>query len=36
MGTAGGGLKTQDAGSTWEPISDGYFGGSIGAIAVSR
>ena len=32
MGTAGGGVwKTQDAGSTWEPISDGYFGGSIGA-----
>ena len=37
MGTAGGGVwKTQDAGSTWEPISDGYFGGSIGAIAVSE
>lgn len=37
MGTAGGGVwKTQDSGSTWEPISDGYFGGSIGAIAVSE
>ena len=37
MGTAGGGVwKTQDAGSSWEPISDGYFGGSIGAIAVSE
>ena len=37
MGTAGGGVwKTQDAGSSWEPISDGYFGGSIGAISVSE
>ncbi len=37
MGTAGGGVwKTEDSGSTWEPISDGYFGGSIGAIAVSE
>ncbi len=37
MGTAGGGVwKTEDAGSTWECISDGYFGGSIGAIAVSE
>ena len=37
MGTAGGGVwKTEDAGNTWEPISDGYFGGSIGAIAVSE
>ena len=37
MGTAGGGVwKTKDSGSTWEPISDGYFGGSIGAIAVSE
>lgn len=37
MGTAGGGVwKTTDAGSTWECISDGYFGGSIGAVAVSE
>ena len=37
MGTAGGGVwKTIDAGSTWENISDGYFGGSIGALAVSE
>ncbi len=37
MGTAGGGVwKTTDAGSTWFCISDGYFGGSIGAVAVSE
>ena len=37
MGTAGGGVwKTEDAGNTWVPISDGFFGGSIGAIAVSE
>ncbi len=37
MGTAGGGVwKTTDAGSTWSCISDGYFGGSIGAVAVSE
>ena len=37
MGTAGGGVwKTTDAGNTWSCISDGYFGGSIGAIAVSE
>lgn len=37
MGTAGGGVwRTQDAGNTWECISDGYYGGSIGAIAVSE
>ncbi|MBT8312692.1 MAG: glycosyl hydrolase, partial [Flavobacteriaceae bacterium] len=37
MGTAGGGVwKTEDAGSTWSCISDGYFGGSIGTIAVSE
>ena len=36
MGTAGGGVwRTQDAGSTWDCISDGYFGGSIGAVAVA-
>ncbi len=37
MGTAGGGVwKTTDAGSAWSCISDGYFGGSIGALAVSE
>lgn len=37
MGTAGGGVwKTTDAGSTWHCISDGYFGGSIGAVTVSE
>lgn len=37
MGTAGGGVwRTKDSGSTWECISDGYFGGSIGAVAVSE
>ena len=37
MGTAGGGVwKTEDAGNTWIPISDGFFGGSIGALAVSE
>ena len=37
MGTAGGGVwKTTDAGSSWMCISDGYFGGSIGAVAVSE
>ena len=36
FGSAGGGIwKTNDAGSSWENISDGYFGGSVGAIAVS-
>jgi photosystem II stability/assembly factor-like uncharacterized protein/cation transport regulator ChaC len=37
MGTAGGGVwKTTDAGNTWTCISDGYFGGSIGAVAVAE
>jgi photosystem II stability/assembly factor-like uncharacterized protein len=37
MGATGGGVwKTTNGGSTWENISDGYFGGSIGAIEVSR
>ena len=37
MGAAGGGVwRTKDAGSTWENISDGFFGGSIGAVAVSE
>lgn len=37
MGATGGGVwRTQDGGQTWENISDGYFGGSIGAVAVSE
>ena len=37
MGTAGGGVwKTEDSGNSWYSISDGYFGGSIGAVAVSE
>ena len=37
MGTAGGGVwKTNDGGNTWSCISDGYFGGSIGAVAVAE
>lgn len=37
MGATGGGVwRTKDAGVTWENISDGFFGGSIGAIAVSE
>ncbi len=36
MGAAGGGVwKTEDAGATWSNISDGHFGGSIGAVAVA-
>jgi photosystem II stability/assembly factor-like uncharacterized protein len=36
MGTTGGGVwKTEDAGNSWFNISDGFFGGSIGAIDVA-
>lgn len=36
LGATGGGVwKTQDAGLTWNNVSDGFFGGSIGAVAVS-
>jgi photosystem II stability/assembly factor-like uncharacterized protein len=36
MGAAGGGVwKTTDGGSSWANISDGFFGGSMGAIAVA-
>lgn len=36
FGAAGGGVwRTQNGGKTWENISDGYFGGSIGAVAVA-
>ena len=37
FGAAGGGVwKTTDGGRSWKNISDGYFGGSVGAIAVSE
>ncbi|MCH6236181.1 WD40/YVTN/BNR-like repeat-containing protein [Cognataquiflexum rubidum] len=36
FGATGGGVwKTTDGGKTWGNISDGYFGGSIGAVAVA-
>jgi photosystem II stability/assembly factor-like uncharacterized protein len=36
FGACGGGVwQTKDAGVTWENISDGHFGGSIGAIEVA-
>jgi photosystem II stability/assembly factor-like uncharacterized protein len=35
-GTGGGVWKTIDAGRTWKNVSDGFFGGSIGAVAVSE
>ncbi len=36
MGSCGGGVwRTNDGGNTWNNISDGYFGGSIGAVAVA-
>ena len=37
FGATGGGVwKTTDGGETYKNISDGYFGGSIGAIAVAK
>ena len=37
FGATGGGVwKTTNAGVTWKNISDGYFGGSIGAVSVSK
>ena len=37
FGATGGGVwRTTDGGNSWENISDGYFGGSIGAVAVSE
>ncbi|MGH7477179.1 MAG: WD40/YVTN/BNR-like repeat-containing protein, partial [Longimicrobiales bacterium] len=36
MGTTGGGVwKSDDAGASWRNVSDGYFGGSIGAVGVA-
>jgi photosystem II stability/assembly factor-like uncharacterized protein len=34
-GTGGGVWKTVDGGRTWKNVTDGFFGGSIGAVAVS-
>lgn len=34
--TGGGVWKTLDAGKTWKSVSDGFFGGSLGAISVSE
>ncbi|MBS1558072.1 MAG: glycosyl hydrolase [Bacteroidetes bacterium] len=37
FGSTGGGVwRTTDAGNTWSNISDGFFGGSIGSVAVSE
>lgn len=37
FGATGGGVwKTQNGGKSWANVSDGYFGGSIGAVAVSQ
>lgn len=37
MGSTGGGIwKTSDSGKNWKNISDPFFGGSIGAIAISE
>ncbi len=36
MGTVGGGVfKSLDGGQSWAPVTDGYFGGTIGAVAIS-
>ena len=36
MGTTGGGVfKTINAGQSWAPVTDKYFGGTIGAIEVA-
>ena len=36
FGSTGGGVwRTNDGGNTWDNISDGYFGGSVGSVAVS-
>ena len=37
MGTTGGGVwKTTDGGVNWQPVTDRYFGGTIGAIGVAE
>ena len=37
FGSTGGGVwRTTDGGRSWENLSDGFFGGSVGAVAVSE
>lgn len=37
FGAVGGGVwKTEDAGQTWSNITDNYFGGTVGAVAVAE
>ena len=37
FGATGGGVwKTEDGGETYENISDGFFGGSVGSIAIAK
>ena len=37
FGATGGGVwKTGNSGQTWDNVSDGYYGGSVGAVAVSE
>ncbi len=37
FGATGGGVwRTQDGGRTWQNISDGFFGGSIGAVEIAQ
>ncbi|MEO0470935.1 MAG: glycosyl hydrolase [Bacteroidota bacterium] len=37
FGSTGGGVwRTMDGGQTWKNISDGFFGGSVGAVAVAQ
>jgi photosystem II stability/assembly factor-like uncharacterized protein len=37
FGTTGGGVfKTMDGGITWAPVTDKYFGGTVGAIGISE
>src|ERR1051325_5456448 len=36
FGSSGGGVwKTTDGGQSWKPVSDGFFGGSVGAVSVA-
>ncbi len=37
MGTTGSGVfKSTDGGTSWQPVTDAYFGGTVGAIAVDE